>query len=368
MWIYLLEKVRNGDNKIIWIFPITMLFWANVHGGFLAGVGLVIIYALGEFFNKKGGLKYLGILALILPVTLINPYGFNYWEYLYNAITMPRPYITEWQPLNLFTSFTSFFGFKILLLLAIIGFGCKFFLKNKKIDFVEIILLLTTLYLGIKHQRHIIFFAISASVFTYHIFYEGINNLFSKYIEQFKKLFTDKNLHLISVTKDMFIFTFLLLIAIYCSMSLKLSINVDNLNYPTTAVEFIKENNLKGNLLLPFNWGSYALWKLHPNCLVSIDGRYEEAYDNNLYLNIANFTFHYKGWNRVLNKYRNDIILIQTHTATYDEICKNKKWKIVYSDKYATVFLPASFKKDHFKLPDKNIDYSKTKFLNNINV
>ena len=30
MWLYMLDLVKKGDNKLIWIFPLSMLFWANM--------------------------------------------------------------------------------------------------------------------------------------------------------------------------------------------------------------------------------------------------------------------------------------------------------------------------------------------------
>lgn len=119
LWIYVLERVRRGENRLIWIFPATTLIWANMHAGFFAGFGLLVFYAIGEFLNKKNPLKYIGILALCLPVTLINPYGIKYWPYLIEATTMHRPYITEWGWLNPFESFYKVIGTKMQVVLIL---------------------------------------------------------------------------------------------------------------------------------------------------------------------------------------------------------------------------------------------------------
>ena len=85
VWIYGLERVRRKERKILWVFPCTMLFWVNLHGGFVAGVGLVLLYAVGELLNRKSPLPYLWIVLSILPVTLINPYGFALWRNVVEA-------------------------------------------------------------------------------------------------------------------------------------------------------------------------------------------------------------------------------------------------------------------------------------------
>ena len=39
--------------------------------------------------------------------------------------------------------------------------------------------------------------------------------------------------------------------------------------------------NIKGNIITPFALGSYTSYKLYPNNLIYIDGRYEEVYYDN---------------------------------------------------------------------------------------
>ena len=48
--------------------------------------------------------------------------------------------------------------------------------------------------------------------------------------------------------------------------------------FPLKEVEFLKINNIKGNILVPFEMGSYVSYKLYPNNLIYMDGRYEEVY------------------------------------------------------------------------------------------
>ena len=161
LWIYELERIRRGENKFIWIFPVTMLFWVNMHGGFLTGIGLIIIYALGELLNRKNPLKYFGILALIIPVTLINPYGFKFWNFIIEAAFMPRPYIPEWNPISLSGPIHIFEGIKIHVLAGFMIFafltliaGARMLMQKEKSDWTKIIMIIILLYMSVRHQRH----------------------------------------------------------------------------------------------------------------------------------------------------------------------------------------------------------------------
>ena len=49
--------------------------------------------------------------------------------------------------------------------------------------------------------------------------------------------------------------------------------NVLGSRHPCGSVEFLRRNQLKGNLYNPLWWGSYVTWELYPNVLVAVDGR-----------------------------------------------------------------------------------------------
>ena len=43
--------------------------------------------------------------------------------------------------------------------------------------------------------------------------------------------------------------------------------------HPCSAVSFMRQHHLRGNLYTPLWWGSYVTWHLYPDVLVSMDGR-----------------------------------------------------------------------------------------------
>ena len=97
LFLYLLETARlSGNHRWLWLLVPIQIGWCNLHGGFLAGLGLVFIYAVGEALSRRPFRPYLGWFLLAGLATLINPYGLQYWSYLTQAVTMPRPEITEW--------------------------------------------------------------------------------------------------------------------------------------------------------------------------------------------------------------------------------------------------------------------------------
>lgn len=355
LWIYVLERVRRGENQLIWIFPATMLLWVNMHGGFLAGIGLILIYALGELFNQKNYLKYFGILALIIPVTLLNPYGLEFWHYIIEAAAMQRPYIPEWHSINLSGPFHMFAGIKIHILVCFMIFvlltviaGIKLLIQREKPDWTKIILVIVLFYLSIKHQRHTEFFILAVSGLFYHHYV----NLFGPIENFIKSKLIDNNYKLWDSIKYSFGYLLLGAICVYSIPKLSHSIIVDPSSYPVGSLEFIKQNNISGNLATTYVWGSYAFWKLYPQCKVLIDGRYEEVYSNNLFNKAMQLSQHEGDWQEILKDYHTDILVLSKRKYTPSDISTLTDWKLVYQDMSSVVLLPKEKFKPDYVYPD----------------
>jgi len=403
LWIYVLEKSRREENQLIWMLPVTMLLWVNMHGGFLAGIGLVMIYAIGEFLNRKNYLKYFLVLALIIPVTLINPYGFKLWNYIIEASLMPRPYVSEWAPISLSGPFHMMEGIKVhihtgfiicALLTAFVGI--KLYVQKEKPDWTRIILVTLLFYLGVKHQRHTEFFILAIPVLFYHQYinllgplkiliknhgYEtpkqaletnsaascgvlypplcGIVQLTNSAALRlrnwsFTNKLNDKFYKIWTAGRYGFGYIILIIIFIYIFPQLSNRIIVDPLMYPVGSFEFIKQNNIPGNLATTFDWGSYAFWKLYPQCKVLIDGRYEEVYPNDVYDIAMQFCGNKGDRQAILRKYKTDILVLSKWKYSPADVLNFTGWKLVYQDMCSVLLLPKDKVKSFYIYPDYN--------------
>src|SRR3989304_9790999 len=92
-------------------------------------------------------------------------------------------------------------------------------------------------------------------------------------------------------------------------------INMDILRemYPAKSVEFIKNNNIKGNIFSPLEWGGFIIWSLYPQNKVFIDGRIiDEIRYSDYQIVMEGSTFsqgNIPEWKSVLNNYGINIIL-----------------------------------------------------------
>lgn len=364
LWIYVLERVRRGEIRLLWIMPATMLIWANLHGGFVAGIGLLIMYAAGEFLNKKSYLKYLIILIPTSLVTLINPYGFKYLEYIFFATTLNRIGIGEWENTNLFGDLAHWYSLKIVIIITLLSI-IFYFIKNRptfsEIDKVKFIVLGVTFYLAISHIKHQAFFVISAASFVYHDFY-AIFDTTGRFIKEKTGKFVSKTMYTLGLLKNGAVYAIILTSGILLMVFNPIQVVIPIDKFPIGSVEFVRQNNLKGNLLTVFHWGSYAAWKLYPNCLIALDGRFEEVYPLPTfyhvgafmtYFNKPEYNFH---WDNILRQYHTDIVILGTITddnkQAFKAMKKKKEWKMVYGDLISAVFVRKKDFKENYVKPD----------------
>lgn len=355
LWIYVLEKTKRGNKSFIWLLPVTMLIWVNTHGGFLAGIGLVTIYAFGEWLNRNHALKYFLLLALLIPVTLINPYGLEFWKYIIEASLMPRPYIPEWHPISLAGPFHIIAGMKIhvfagfmifVLLTAFVGI--RLVLQKQKPDWTRVILVTVLLYLGIKHQRHAAFFVIAVAALFYHRYFELLDPL-RNFIH---KILSDKFRRAWSTIRIGSGYVLLFIVLLYSFPYLSTGMMIDPSIYPIGSMEFIRQNNISGNLATTYNWGSYALWKLYPQCKIMIDGRYEQVYSDDVFDVAIRFSENKGDWQEALRKYSTDILVLFKTRHTPDDVLKLHGWQAVYDDMSSIVLLRKNNIKPFYIYPD----------------
>ncbi|MCC6567827.1 MAG: hypothetical protein IT315_01170, partial [Anaerolineales bacterium] len=91
IWVHNLEKLRTGKPIKIYVFPLIMLFWANLHGGFIFGFLALAAYVAGWAWDRvrkqatnETGKNYLLIGLTSLAASIITPDLWHNWEAVLN--------------------------------------------------------------------------------------------------------------------------------------------------------------------------------------------------------------------------------------------------------------------------------------------
>lgn len=342
--IYILELIRKYQNyKLLFIFPVFFLIWGNMHGGVVSGLGLLAMYTIGEALNKKS-FKYYLMTTLVCPLMLfINPYGIEFVKFLLKATTMHRPDVLEWWPIFHKMFLYRFLEFKFFAIFVAIIELLKV-IKNKfnynSLDKTKLIVMLVTLYLAIVHVKMMPFFVLSSVAYCYQDIVDTFKNI------KFPKW------EIVAV--NVFLLIFALSIIVVKNVEPMLNCK----KYPVLEVEFIKENQLKGNILVNFGLGSYVAYKLYPQNKIYMDGRYEEVYDDYLLKDMGKLFTLNKGWHDLFDKNPPDIIIIEKFYPLYKGLKqKNSGWKLAFDGLKYGVFVPKDTYKQISKMPSLDFEY-----------
>ncbi len=342
LFLYLLEDARlSGRWGKLWLLVPIQIVWCNLHGGFLAGLGLILLYAVGEFLSRRPFWPYLTCFLLAMLATLLNPYGLQYWSYLAQAVTMPRPEITEW--LSIFAAYKQGFlsGQELAYNLALIALVVFLSWWARWREITPALVLLFTIYLAVTHNRHEVLFALAFGAY--------MPALLTIY---FRELSTRPGF-MVWVNRLGWKIPVLAIVFFTCVLAYRLternplqlsvtpyssSVTETAMYYPVGAINYLEQRHLSGKLLVQFRWGEYCLWKLYPRCLVAIDGRYETVYQESLHKEYFDFLKGREGWRNFLTHYPPDLILIELRSRVYGLLSGDPQWCQVYADPGCALF------------------------------
>jgi hypothetical protein len=304
----------------------------NLHGGFLAGLAFVLLWAaLHVVFDwrrmtrRRQALRLRAIgpaLAATMLATLINPYGTGLLIFLRTAFTS-RAEIAEWHPLHPISA--QGIGYVVMLTLAAVAF-----VRNRRRPRPPLVgMLLAAALLPLIAQRHLPLFGIAwALIAGEHI------------AAAWPRLLAGSRAGGARRTAWVWVVPLAIgLAAVAIATPHLKAIEVDGRLFPVRAVQLIKESGAEGRLAVFFDWGEYALWHLSPRLKVSVDGRRETVYSNAVYAESVDFIYGTGDWDRLLRRGA-DLVLVSTRFPVYNLMKLKAGWSLVYEDDMAAVFAP----------------------------
>ena len=165
-WHHLLETWRRGGTNRLYLLPLSMLLWVNLHGGFLGGFILLGAYLTGLLLAMPGLTlaapppcgKKLGQLALTtgacLIASLCNPNGYHILLFPFRLVS--EGFVMDHVSEFLSPNFHERLPFKYLLLLLIAIFG----VSRKRIESTDLVLVLIFTNMALYSARFIPLFAL----------------------------------------------------------------------------------------------------------------------------------------------------------------------------------------------------------------
>jgi hypothetical protein len=342
IYLALLGRFARGIREWwIWILIPLMALWANLHGGFFIGLGLIVLTAVGMVIDYWAGVlakpaslrKHLRKLAVIFVgcvlAGLLNPYGINLYL---AALRVLRSSVF----LDLVVDFLSpdfHLPTTRPLLLLILATIAVLALSPKRPKPSEVLLFVATLYSTLKIQRNAILLALVAAPLFSDYFQLWIDSTqFGKY---FAVARADGSQRLAILVSVLFLLP-LIPFGIKLKDTVYATPTQQSLRVPVQAVEYLKQNGITGNTFtVPNIWGGYVLWA-SPGNPVYIDGR--DVYPESFVKEFVDVIYGRIDWRIPFDRTGVKIALVEPDTMLARELGEAAGWEKIYQDEMSVMF------------------------------
>jgi len=332
LWVCFFQRERFGPPTPTILYVLSMIIWANLHGGFVIGLGWLFAIMVIEAIYHRDWKKWAVRLGLCTLATLVNPFGVQLWISTARALVTTRSGFPEWAPVSWTSDLMLYTGFKLLLLCVLAALSIQFSRRGwKRLDRPAVILIVAFMLLALTSARHTSLFAVVAGALL-----PGIFPLKWPYNVSHRPL---RRLVVLGVNYGVIIMPLFAALRIL-PVGEGLNLEYPSISCPVGATNFLQRQDIRGNLLVPFNYGSYALWELRGKMRVSMDGRYDLVYKPETYRRVEDFFSASGDWKTLLTTPAPEAILVPRNAAVYAKLRSESGWTESYRDSTDVVFVP----------------------------
>lgn len=336
--LWLLERGERRPLLLLWIPPLFLL-WLNLHAGFALGPALLLLYAVGLIFETATGttpwrearltiLRVLLVTLACMTIVPLNPSGAELYRYPLDTLRSHgmRTYIVEWFSPDFHRPL--YFPLLLVFILLIVSFAVS---RSPLKGRVLLPLLFTAIaaFDAVRHIPIFILLAIPVIAATLDSYSTSAALATQPSSQRRGRIFFNP-------------ITLVLLAFFALFRWISLAHNqpaTEAALFPEKAVTFLQANPQSQRAFIFYDWGGYAIWKLHPEYLVFADGR-ADLYGDALLRDCIQTVIHlHLGWEKVLDNYSVQTILIPPNTALAQALLLNPKWTPRYRDPQAVVFV-----------------------------
>jgi tetratricopeptide (TPR) repeat protein len=360
------ENHQTGRARL-WLLPLLMLVWVNVHFGFVAGLALMLAYAgmeLSETIQsearRRAAMQRLrrasGWLLCTAVVTLVNPWGWGIYRALLlqtGAAGHQEVSLAEWRSVPLtWVAFSRALwwrdtrgGLYLLLAVAVVAAVVALF----RAQWGAAVLLLAAIYPAVRHVRMAAVFSCVVVIIGGSVLWQAMLRLSSHLrpsrIRSWVAIGAVALLASLAFARSFDLVTN----RYYCGGDADYATFGAGLGwwFPQGAVEFIRSKNLPGEIFNGYEAGGYLAWALGPQRRDYIDARdtlfgVERIKRDHLLLKTSPDSAI---WRQEADQYHINTIILSL--APYDRLayvnlqdfCASRDWQPVFLDEVSAVLV-----------------------------
>lgn len=333
--IFLLVLTRyfeTGSYKLLFWLPALTALWVNFHGGYVLGLTIILLYAVGAVADwlianqdlattKRRVVALLSACAACLPVVPLNPNGLEL--YVYPVVTLrawsAQTDIFEWRSPDFHLAIFRPFALLLLLTIAVLA------LSPKRPKPSQVLLFVFFSFSALYGMRNLPFFVLVAfPLLGEYSFLPG-----------WKLPALNHNLRRVLQAATLLIVAFAS--AKIVSNHVGAELDHEQSRFPAHAASFLDMQKLPAPIFNSYDFGGYLIWRLYPRYRVYIDGR-TDLYGRpffDQFLQVYEVTADPRP---VLDGGGIRTVLVEPQSNLARFLRTQSAWKLVYEDATAVIF------------------------------
>ena len=335
--LVLLLRSHGTEGRLLAVLPPIFLVWVNLHGGVLAGIGVIGLWGgvrvlrslIASLRSRTAPASphwaiWSGVVVASIAATLVNPYGSDLLAFLVETATVPRPYISEWDPLEL----RSRLG--VMWLAAVTFTGWALLRAEARPPPEGLVVLAVLVLLPLTAVRHLPLLFAGIAVIGAPAFADlwGREDESSQPFPR-RKGWLGAGLVGLSAT------------VLWMAVETRdlACITIERSIFPVRATAWLQASGIEANLASHFNFGQYLIWHLSPRIRVGMDGRRETVYPDSVYLSYVELQRGRGDWDRHLHMGSPDLTLQFVDSPADNLLALDPGWEEVYQDSLVRMFV-----------------------------
>jgi hypothetical protein len=349
----------RGVPRRLWLLPLLMALWTNLHGGFFVGILLIAVYAAGELavlLRETGALEriqalrrgraYLCTGAACVLATFVNPYGYRLHRHIFEYLAdgFYRSNIMEFQSLNFQSGQARYFE----MLLA--AGAAAAFVRLRQGRVVWPLLFVLWGHLALYSARNIEIFVLLAVAPAAETVSEALRKVpdmrlagwlrprlrsFADFTREWNVIDAGPRWHVVSAAAMLVLGALL-----YAPQPPPACRAVyDPKSFPVAAAAQLEQAGFYGRVFTQDLWGGYLIYREYPRGRVFIDGR-SDFYGAEFAGKYMKAMGAQAGWERYLSDYGVETVLLPPDTPLACALKQSSAWHLIYDDGVALIFRP----------------------------
>jgi len=341
------RALAGRRQDLYWCIPV-MAVWGNLHGGFAAGLLLLVLAGAGELFDqvlpvlssRRAKLDPVEVRAILfawggtvlgcLAAVSLNPLGSELILYPIRTVSIGvlQSYIQEWQSPNFHHVEVLPFLFLWMVTFAVMT------ISPRRARAYEILWIIVFGGLAFLAGRNIALFAvIAAPVLAIHL----QSLLATLYLQRARgRQLSASMARLVNFALLSVVFLGLAVKAVL-PLSEEFNLQTQRKIVPVDASAFLLSERPPGPLFNTYNWGGYVVWQLYPHYLSFVDGRTDLFGDEILQEYLQAWRAE-PGWPEILARWGVRVALLEPN-APLARALDEAGWTSAYRDELAVVLI-----------------------------